>query len=255
MKIGILVLPGAEKPSLAAEWLSRYIRAMGAEPLPEVLEKLPGEELVREKLAGSDGLVLVGGAGKTEVVRAVAAALGLDVEVNEEALQDVRAWFMDEEEPPSNLEEMALMPEFSYPVGNPRGPVDGFVALSLEDDRFVAATPPGFAESIEVFEAGIQDFVRKGTGKRFSATFSFQLALGVEKARRLAEEVDAKFPSVFARLDGRFTDTGVPLVCTVYAGSPEELGALHDEVKRFVEERAGGRILESHGARGGGELA
>jgi len=251
VKIRVLVLPGSEKPGLAAEWISGYLRAMGAEPLPEVLDELPGEELIRERLAGSDGVILVGAAGRPEAVRRAAAALGLGVEVNEEALSDTRAWYMDVEEPPGNLEEMALMPEFSYPVENPRGPVDGFVAMSLEDDRFVAATPPGFAESLEVFELGIQDFVRKGTGRRYSATFSFQLLVGVEEARRLAREVDEKFPQVFARLDGRFMDTGVPLVCTVYAGTPEELGRLHEEVRRFVEERSGGRIAASHGAEGG----
>jgi len=251
VKIRVLVLPGSEKPGLAAEWISGYLRAMGAEPLPEVLDELPGEELIRERLAGSDGVILVGAAGRPEAVRRAAAALGLGVEVNEEALSDTRAWYMDVEEPPGNLEEMALMPEFSYPVENPRGPVDGFVAMSLEDDRFVAATPPGFAESLEVFELGIQDFVRKGTGRRYSATFSFQLLVGVEEARRLAREVDERFPQVFARLDGRFMDTGVPLVCTVYAGTPEELGRLHEEVRRFVEERSGGRIAASHGAEGG----
>lgn len=254
MKVKVLVLPGAEKPRLAAEWISGYLRAMGAEPLPEVLDALPGVGEIREKLAASDGVILVGAAGNPAAVKAIAEALGLGVEVNEDALEDAKAWFMDVLEPPENLEEMALMPEFSFPVENPRGPVDGFVAMSLEDDRFVAATPSGFAEAVEVFENGVQDFVRKETGRRFSATFSFQLGMSVEEARRIAADVEERFPGVFARLDGRFADTGVPLVCTAYARDAEELGRLHEEVEGYVERVAGGRIRESHGASGGGEI-
>ena len=239
MKIEVIVLQDFAEKDKVGEWLRPYINAMGAEASITVLEERLSIDMLRRELDVYDGLIVVGAAGRPSEVEKIAKALGLGVEVNEEALNHTRAYFMDVVNPPKNLEDMAKMPEFSYPVQNVRGAVDGFVALSLYSDKFIAATPPSFAETIEVFETGIQDFIREKTGRRFSVTFSFQLEGDLPRISHIVEEVGRKYGKSFARLDGRFASNGVPLVCSIYAETPEELSRLHESISEFINELAG----------------
>lgn len=234
MKVGLIILDTSSRPQSTRSWLTGYLEAIGVEVS---VHELGASDLDRlaDILRSNDALVVVGAAGNKAAVSKIAELLGLGVEVNSEALEAIRNYFSDRLDYPENMEEMALMPEFSYVVANERGPVPGFVAFSLTDDKFIAATPPRFEEAVECFERGIQDFFREKTGKRYSVTFVLYAEGPLEGAERILKAAVDGVGGVFARVDGRFLgQRGIPIVFTVYASSPEELS----EKMRELEERA-----------------
>ncbi len=252
MEIEVIILPNVEGRDKIESWLEQYIKAMGADVSTIVLEEDMDTDFLKREFDSHDGIIVVGAAGNISEVKKIADVLGLELEVNEEALNNLKAYYMDTLDVPENLDEMATIPEFSYPIPNVRGPVAGFVALSLEDDRFIAATPSSFSETIEVFETGIQDFIREKTGKRYSVTFSIQLETTVNKAGEIAKRVEKIFNEVFVRLDGRFTNAGIPLVCTVFASDPEELSMIHEKLNNYIREiteKSGIRVIEKKNNR------
>ncbi len=234
--MGLVLLDTVTNPDSTREWLTGYLRAIGVE-VSHYLLKSEGLGALSNLLSENDALIVVGGAGNKEAVKKIAEALGLGVEVNSEALEALRMYYSDRIDVPSDLEDKALMPEFSYVVPNERGPIPGFVAFRLSDDKFIAATPPRFEEAVECFETGIQDFFREKTGKKYSATFVLYLDASVEEAKHIVNVLSGQAEGAFIRLDARFVGRrGVPLVFTVYASTPEELSEKMDELENKSRE-------------------
>jgi molybdopterin-biosynthesis enzyme MoeA-like protein len=233
VKAAIILLNNVSKPDSARWWLEGYLKAIGVEVATyslnfENLDSLGG---IFEK---NDAIIVVGAAGDKRAASKIAEILKLGVEVNQEALELIRNYYSDKMEIPKDLEDKAVMPEFSYVIQNERGAVPGFVAFSLTDDKFIAATPPRFEEAVECFELGIQDFFRQKTGKKYSVTFALYLDGSIEAAEKIVERLHQKEKNVFMRLDARFLGTrGVPIAFTVFAESPEELS---DTMSRLEEE-------------------
>lgn len=253
MEIKVIILPNIREGRRIASWLEPYIKAMGADVSTTILEVDLDKKLLKEEFESHDGIIIIGAAGNKDEVKKISDVMGLELEVSEEALNNLKAYYMDSVDIPENLEDMAMVPEFSYTIPNVRGPVAGFVALSLDDGRFIAATPGSFIETIEVFETGIQDFIRKKTGKRYSVTFSIQLETSKDKAWEIAKRAGEVFEGVFVRLDGRFTGDGIPIVCTAFASSPEELSIIHERLNSYIREHAGKngiRVIEKKVGRG-----
>ncbi|QOJ78595.1 hypothetical protein IG193_07505 [Infirmifilum lucidum] len=231
MRVGLVLLDTVTNPGPTRRWLTGYLRAIGVE-VNHYLLKNEDLGMLSRLLSENDALIVIGGAGNKEVVKKIAEALGLGVEVNSEALEALRLYYSDRINVPPDLEDKALMPEFSYVIPNERGPTPGFVAFSLSDDSFIAATPPKFEEAVECFETGIQDFFREKTGKKYSATFVLYLDASVEEAEHVVNTLSGQAEGAFIRLDARFMGTrGVPLVFTVYASTPEELSEKMDELE------------------------
>jgi len=255
LKVGLVLLENVSNPSSALRWLTGYLKAIGVEVSHYVLKS--GElGRIRAFLSENDALLVVGGAGYREVVEKIAEALGLGVEVNSEALERVRMYYSDSVNVPRDLEEKATVPEFSYIVPNERGPVPGFVAFSLMDDKFIAATPPRFEEAVECFEMGIQDFFREKTGKKYSLTFTLSFDGAIEEAERLVQELSSQAEGAFIRLDARFMGRkGVPVVFTLYATTPEELSDRMTALESKAAEIAGkmGRSFVEKTPEVGGE--
>lgn len=252
MKVAVVALPEAREPEAALQWLRGYLGAIGVEP--SLVRANVSLEEVAAVIAEQDAVIVVGAAGNRKAVEVIGNALGLKLEVNKEALELVTGYYMDRVDIPGNVEELAITPEFSYVIPNERGPVPAFVAFSLTDDRFVAATPPGFEETIETFEAGIQDFFREKTGKKYSVTFSMDVECGVEEAESIVSEVNSGVKGVFARLDARFyTGKGLPLTFTAYSETPEGLSDTMERVEELVKKLAaekGLRLVEKEKAGG-----
>lgn len=248
MKIAILALPNVERPSELIGWLKGYLEAIGFSDI--IAEENFAIENLQSVFQEVDAIIIAGAAGNPRFVSAIAVALGLGTEVNVEALELVQGYYMDSASLPSRLEDMAVMPEFSYVIPNERGPIPSFVAFSLLSEKFIAATPPRFEESIEAFEKGIQDFFRETAGKKYSVTFSIDVECPVSTAEEIASIIRREVKNVFSRLDGRFsTGRGLPLTFTVYSSNPEELSELVEKIEGIVRQKArekGARIVEKH---------
>lgn len=247
MRAGIILLESVSKPDSARRWLEGYLKAMGVEANTYSLN-INNLDSMKDALDKNDALIVVGAAGEKKTVTRIAELLKLNLEVNNEALEMIRSYFSDTPNVPQDLEEKALMPEFSYVIPNERGPVPGFVAFSLTDEKFIAATPPRFEEAIECFELGIQDFFREKTGKKYSVTFALHFDGSVDNAEKLVEKLSKLEGNAFIRLDARFFGSqGIPIVSTIYASTPEELSEsmsrIEEESSRLAVE-VGGRILE-----------
>uniref|UniRef100_A0A7C1CEI7 MoaB/Mog domain-containing protein n=1 Tax=Thermofilum adornatum TaxID=1365176 RepID=A0A7C1CEI7_9CREN len=233
MKIAILAMPQVEHPDELLSWLKGYLEAIGLTDI--TVEQNFSIERLEDVFQQVDAIILAGVAGNPQLVSKVAKVLGLGTEVNADALELVKSFYMDKAELPKNLEDLAVMPEFSYVIPNERGPVPSFVAFSLESEKFVAATPPSFEETIEAFEKGIQDFFRQSTGKKFSVTFSLDLECQITEANEVINAVRREVRNVFPRLDGRFyTGKGFPLTFTVYSSTPEELSETMEKIQNIV---------------------
>ena len=99
---------------------------------------------IRSALARSDGVVSTGGLGPTvdDVTKeAVCDALGLGIDVDEPALEQMKAFFaaIGREMRPNNVKQ-AEVPAGSYVLGNPHGTAPGFVAFA-PGGGFVACMP------------------------------------------------------------------------------------------------------------------
>ncbi|MEM0335359.1 MAG: hypothetical protein QXT33_02990 [Thermofilum sp.] len=255
MKVAVVLLPGERSSEVAASWLVGYLRAIGVEQV-DLLRAEDDLSAITSSYRSHDALVVVGASGNPDAVRAIASALGLGVEVSEEALTYVRSYYSDRFEVPADLERLALVPEFSYVVPNERGAAPAFVASSLTEDKFIAGLPQSLGEAVECFEKSIQDFFREKTGRRFSATFAFYLAGSAQAAGEVAAKLSSKVEGVFARVDYRFMGAeGLPLVVTIYAATAEELyeriTAVEGELKQLAEQ-AGLTVLQG-GITGQGE--
>ncbi|MEZ0346752.1 MAG: hypothetical protein ABWK01_09390 [Infirmifilum sp.] len=247
MKAGIVILDNASKPESSRKWLEGYLKSIGVE-VSSYLLKLGDIDYLKEIFSQNDALIIVGAAGEKSVVGKVAELLNLGVEVNGEALEMIRSYYSDQIDLPEHVEEKAMMPEFSFVVPNERGPVPGFVAFSLTNDKFIAATPARFEEAVECFETGIQDFFRAKTGKKYSVTFTLYLDGSIEEAENMVRKLETQAENTFIRLDARFLGReGVPIVLTVYAATPEELSdtmaKLEDYSHRLAQEM-GKKLIE-----------
>ena len=251
MKVSFILLQSAEKPEFILDWLNRRSRAIGVD-IDEALAIRDNElkDVLSSLYSRDDAIVVVGAAGNKEAVKAIADILGVDAEINREALDMVRIYYMDTLTPPPNLDDLALTPEFSDIIPNNRGPIPGFVAWG-DNERIIVGLPPSTDEAIDVFENGVEDYLRRRTGMLYSATFSIQVEGEVSKARKLARRVDDKLRWAFVRLDGRFASTGIPIVSTVFAANPEELSERLERVERELEEECRRNGLTIKGARDG----
>lgn len=99
---------------------------------------------LRAALSRCDGVITTGGLGPTIddlTKEAVCDALGLDTEVYQPALDQMRRFFaaIGREMRPNN-EKQAELPRGSLPLDNPHGTAPGFVAFD-GDGKFVACMP------------------------------------------------------------------------------------------------------------------
>lgn len=246
MKVAVVLLSGGHDSEVAASWLVGYLKAIGVNHVDLLCDE-GSLSTISSSYQSHDALVVVGASGNPDAVRVIASVLGLDVEVNEEALTYVRSYYSDRFEVPADLERFALMPEFSYVVPNERGAAPAFIASSFTEDKFIAGLPQSFSEAVECFEKAVQDFFREKTGRRFSTTFTFYVAGSAQAAAEVAEKLSAEVEGVFARVDSRFLGAeGLPLAITIYAVTAEELYekviSAEGELGRLAE-RAGLTIL------------
>jgi len=101
-------------------------------------------QAMRESLARADGVIATGGLGPTVddlTKEAVAAALGLDLELHERSLAQMQEFFaIVGREMRENNRKQAYVPRGSFVLENPRGTAPGFIAFN-DEGKFVACMP------------------------------------------------------------------------------------------------------------------
>ncbi len=100
---------------------------------------------MRLALERVDGIITTGGLGPTVddlTKEAVCDALGVDVELHEPSLAQMREIFAKfGREMRENNRKQAFVPRGSYVLENPRGTAPGFVAFNADRTKFIACMP------------------------------------------------------------------------------------------------------------------
>lgn len=244
-----------------AAWISARLTSCGVRVVRHVTV---GDELervatsIRHALAGSDLVVLTGGLGPTEddlSRHSLAAALGVELEENAEALDQITAFFerLGRRMSDSNRRQ-ALLPRGCAVISNPRGTAPGILYESGESGesglwggKTLVALPGVPAEMKVMFDAAVASRLGNAGGAIVSDRV---LCFGMS---------ESKLGELLADMMGRSrnplvgtTVSGAILCVRIIASAPSG-----EEAKRLLEgdlaeiER---RIGEPVFARGGGSL-
>ncbi|MBV9234145.1 MAG: competence/damage-inducible protein A, partial [Candidatus Eremiobacteraeota bacterium] len=151
--------------------------------------------LILEVLSRANGALTTGGLGPTidDVTKeAVCDALGLDVELSEPALENMRRIFAAfGREMRSNNRKQAELPRGSVPLPNPNGTAPGFVAFSREG-KFVACVPGVPSEMRPMVTERLVPFLRQRLGVNETILTSVVRTIGLGES-----EVDYRIADLF----------------------------------------------------------
>ena len=203
-------------------------------------------ELIKERLAHTDGLITTGGLGPTVddlTKEAICDALGLDVELYEPALRHMEAIFAAFGRPMrENNRKQAELPRGSRPLDNPNGTAPGFIAFAA-DGKFVACMPGVPREMKPMLESQVLPFLRErlGTGAAIHTRVLHTIGLGESEIdHRIAELFRSSENPKIAVLAHDFR---ADVKITAKAGSRAEAEAMIAPLQAEIEHRLDGYIF------------
>ncbi len=168
LSIGNEIITGQTVDTNSA-WLSRQVSELGIR-VPRHVTVADDLKAIREEIeqaARKTDLVLVtGGLGPTEddlTRQALAAAMGVDLEIREEYVERIRAFFTARgRQMPESNKVQALFPAGSEPIDNTCGTAPGIKALCGQTTVFVMPGVP--REMQEMYRLAVRPFLVRETG-------------------------------------------------------------------------------------------
>jgi len=250
-------------------WLCKRLTMMGAFVRRGVLVR-DDEEAIAAEVKGAisrstDLLFTSGGLGPTDddrTVAAVAKAVGLPLELNEEALKMVERrykelheqGFVDSPEITPSRRKMAILPKGTVPLFNPVGTAPGVwlevgaecEVQSGEKGKTVIVCLPGVpAELKGIFENSLPPLLEQVLGKGFYGERTFEAACRDESVLApLLKKVAEKHPSVYLKSKARTFGQEVRIrILLATSGSDKKTveQAIHNAIDDLLAE------LEPHG--------
>jgi len=214
---------------------------------------------------GTDLLFTSGGLGPTDddrTVAAVAKAVGLPLELNEEALKMVERryrelyeqGFVDSPEITPSRRKMAILPKGAVPLFNPVGTAPGvWLEVSagcevrgVESGKTVIVCLPGVpAELKGIFENSLPPLLEQVLGKGFYDERTFEATCRDESVLApLLKKVAEKHPSVYLKSKARTFGQEVR-IRILFAASGSDKKAVEQAIRNAIDDLLA--ELEPHG--------
>lgn len=239
-----------------AAWLAAKLTYLGYAVRRIVVVPDEENEIVeafRDAMARSDVVISTGGLGPTpdDITNlAFCKALGVEAEVNGEALRMVREKYESRGYPMTpEREKMAKMPPGAVPLPNPVGTAPGI--LYQRGDRVVVLLPGVPREMEAIFENSVEPLLKsRGPPVYFSEKVVVVRGVPEADAAPILKEVLKIDPRLYVKSHPRGVEVGAPLLHVhIYAsaGSEEEAQGL---VKKAAE-----RLVELLKSRPGAEVS
>ena len=250
-------------------WLCRRLTMMGAFVRRAVLVRDDEEAIAAEVKGaisrGTDLLFTSGGLGPTDddrTVAAVAKALGLPLELNEEALKMVERryrelyeqGFVDSPEITPSRRKMAILPKGAVPLFNPVGTAPGvwleFSAgcemRGAEKGETVIVCLPGVpAELKGIFENSLPPLLERVLGKGFYSERTFEATCRDESVLApLLKKVAERHPSVYLKSKARTFGQEVR-IRILFAASGSDKKTVEQAIRNAIDDLLA--ELEPHG--------
>jgi len=250
-------------------WLCRRLTMMGAFVRRAVLVRDDEEAIAAEVKGaisrGTDLLFTSGGLGPTDddrTVAAVAKAVGLPLELNEEALKMVERryrelyeqGFVDSPEITPSRRKMAILPKGAVPLFNPVGTAPGvWLEVSagcevrgVESGKTVIVCLPGVpAELKGIFENSLPPLLEQVLGKGFYDERTFEATCRDESVLApLLKKVAEKHPSVYLKSKARTFGQEVR-IRILFAASGSDKKAVEQAIRNAIDDLLA--ELEPHG--------
>lgn len=239
-------------------WLCQQLTGLGGKVVRCFMVGDDPEEIgwaVKEGLSrGATLIVTTGGLGPTAddiTLQAIAGALDLPLEENEEALQMIESRYKALHEagyiqdpsitPPRR--KMALFPKGGKPLFNPVGTAP---AMLLEHGGSYIVSLPGVPEEMKgIFQSSLVPFLREIFGRAFYKSVTIFVECGDESSiAGVVDKVAQLHPDVYVKSKARAFGKGVRLRVTLASS-----GADQEEVARAIE-RALSHLEEEMASRG-----
>jgi len=187
-------LTDTNTPQIARALAANGIDVFGTHTVGDNRERIA--RAITGALSRADGVIMCGGLGPTidDVTKeAVCDALGVDVELNEEALQQIERVFASSgREMRANNRKQALLPSGATIMPNVNGTAPGFIAFAA-DQKFVAAIPGVPHEMAAMLEAQLIPWMQSRYG------FHGRIATRILHTIGIAEsEIDHRIADLFA---------------------------------------------------------
>ena len=237
-----------------ASWLARMLSLLGFEvtriiTVPDSVDDI-SEELTRG-LRRARVIVTTGGLGPTyddRTLEAVAKALGVSLELNEEALEMVREFYSKKGlQLTPEREKMAMLPIGAKPLPNPVGAAPGVI---IEHDGTVIVSLPGVpAEMKAIFETYVVPLLRGLAPPRYIVECSLVIE-GVPESslapvlKRLAKEN----PEAYIKSHPKGHEILGPVLDVRVLVSSPNVERAEEKAKRIIES------VESEAKRLGGQV-
>ena len=250
-------------------WLCKRLTMMGAFVRRAVLVRDDEEAIaseVKEAISrGTDLLFTSGGLGPTDddrTVAAVAKAVGLPLELNEEALKMVerrykelyKQGFVDSPEITPSRRKMAILPKGAVPLFNPVGTAPGvWLEVSAvcevqggEKGKTVIVCLPGVpAELKGIFENSLPPLLEQVLGKGFYYERTFEATCRDESVLApLLKKVAEKHPWVYLKSKARTFGQEVR-IRILLAASGSDKKAVEQAIRNAIDDLLA--ELEPHG--------
>jgi nicotinamide-nucleotide amidase len=250
-------------------WLCRRLTMMGAFVRRAVLVRDDEEAIAAEVKGaisrGTDLLFTSGGLGPTDddrTVAAVAKAVGLPLELNEEALKMVERRYMklyeqgfvDSPEITPSRRKMAILPKGAVPLFNPVGTAPGvWLEVSagcevrgVESGKTVIVCLPGVpAELKGIFENSLPPLLEQVLGKGFYYERTFEATCRDESVLApLLKKVAEKHPSVYLKSKARTFGQEVR-IRILFAASGSDKKDVEQAIRNAIDDLLA--ELEPHG--------
>ena len=222
-------------------WLSKRLASLG---VPVIKRMVVGDDPdsiqggVSEGLGLADLVLVTGGLGPTtdDLTRpAVAVFFGLELELDQDVLDDLRERFLArgfKEFPPSNVVQ-AQVPRGASVIPNTRGSAPG---LWIDREGGVVVLTPGVPRELyEMYEAEIEGRIRRHFGARLAPLVHRTIHTTGISESVLGERLDA----VAAELPSRVTLASLPYLGGVSirvstVGTPDQARGRLDDAERLL---------------------
>ncbi len=250
-------------------WLCKRLTMMGAFVRRAVLVRDDEEAIAAEVMGaisrGTDLLFTSGGLGPTDddrTVAAIAKAVGLPLELNEEALKMVERryrelyeqGFVDSPEITPSRRKMAILPKGAVPLFNPVGTAPGVwlevgevcEVGGVESGKTVIVCLPGVpAELKGIFENSLPPLLERVLGKGFYDERTFEATCRDESVLApLLKKVAEKHPSVYLKSKARTFGQEVR-IRILLAASGSDKKAVEQAIRNAIDDLLA--ELEPHG--------
>lgn len=229
-------------------WLCRRITGLGgrvrrAALLPDDLDTI-GEEFLCALEREPDLLVTTGGLGPTQddrTLEAIAQALSLPLEENEEALQIVKRRYrelfeqgrVDSPELTEARGKMARLPRGALPLDNRVGTAPG--TLLRRDPTTIVSLPGVPSEMKDIWENALQPYLEEIFGKGFYLERTLVVKINDESLLApILREYQSAWPQVYIKSRPKGFDEGLKVLVTLAMSGERDL--VEGTIDRLVQE-------------------